>query len=244
MITAWLFMHTGFAPLVGPIVISCKHGTDPELREVFWEVKEDGVVGGTTDGEKASRFYLDDKGNGRFCIHYYGKTVDVQFEDCNCRRLYVKRSKLPNADIRVAVSNWEYDEKQDLLFEITTRYRVSDPYSVHDWQRKRDMVYLSVSKNQFLRWGKKAFYIQMNISDGATPPKFALSLVSAGTIVQCNSSLQQVFFCSRPPTTVSQSSVGSSSSATPTGATHAVAPQPNTGGTGPPISSGTVSTAV
>ena len=196
--SACFSVYAGFAPLVGPIVISCKCGTNPEHREVFWEVKEDGVVGGTTDGGEASHFYLEDKGEGQLCIHFYGKTADIQYEDCNWRRLYVKRSNLPNTGIQAAVSKWEYDEAEDLLFEITTRFCLSYPWSVTDWQRKRDMVYLSVSKNLFLWWGKKAFYIQMNVNDTVKPPKFTLSLVSEGAISSHNST-QQLFFCSKPP---------------------------------------------
>ena len=195
--SACFSVYAGFAPLVGPIVISCMCGTNPEHREVFWEVNKDGVVGGTTDGGEASHFYLEDKGEGQLCIHFYGKAADIQYEDCNWRRLYVKRSNLPNTGIQAAVSKWEYDEAEDLLFEITTRFCLSYPWSVTDWQRKRDMVYLSVSKNLFLWWGKKAFYIQMNVNDTVTPPKFTLSLVSEGAISPHNST-QQLFFCSKP----------------------------------------------
>ena len=250
---SWL-LHTGYAPLVGPIVISCKQRIDgPELKEVFWEVKEDGVVGGTMDGGRASRFYLDDKGKGRFCIHYYDETSDVEYRECNSRRLYVRRSQLPNAaQIRVAMSDGEYDKVQDLVFNMATRFRDTEPYSVNDWPGKGDMVYLTVSQNRFLWWDKK-YYIRMDYTnDGATPPIFTFSFADAIAINR-NSSL--LFFCSKPsaaqPDTASATPTGdthavapqpSMASATPTGATahtHDVALQPTGGGTGPPTSSDT-----
>ena len=85
------------------------------------------------DGGRASRFYLDDKGKGQFCIHYYDKTSDVQHRECNSGRLYVRRSQLPNAaQIRVAVSDGEYNKVQDLVFNMATRFRDTEPYSVND----------------------------------------------------------------------------------------------------------------
>ena len=218
------------------------------------------MVGGTTDGEKASRFYLDDKGNGRFCIHYYDETSDVQHRECNSRRLYVRRSQLPNAaQIRVAVSDGEYDKVQDLVFNMATRFRDTEPYSVNDWPGKGDMVYLTVSQNRFLWWDKK-FYIRMDYTnDGATPPKFTFSFSFADAVaINRNSSL--LFFCSKPsaaqPDTASATPTGGSHavapppsivSATPTGPTahtHDVALQPTGGGTGPPTSSDTDGTIV
>ena len=215
------YVHTGYAPLVGPIVISCKQRIDgSEHREVFWEVKEDGVVGGTTDGVKASRFYLDDKGKGRFCIHYYDKTSNVQHRECNSRRVYVRRSQLPNAaQIRVAVSDGEYDNMQDLLFKVTTRFRDSGPCCVNDWQGNGDMVDLAVLKNRFL-WWKKKFYIQMDCTkDGTTLPKFTFSFVNA---IATNRNSSMLFFCSKLSTPQPLTP-----SAPPTGGSHAVAPQPS-----------------
>ena len=224
MLMIMAYVHTGYAPLVGPIVISCKQRVDgSEHREVFWEVKEDGVVGGTTDGVKASHFYLDDKGKGQFCIHYYNETSIVQHRECNSRCVYVRRSQLPNAaQIRVAVSDGEYDKVQDLLFKVTTRFRDSGPCCVNDWQGNDDVVYLAVLKNRFLWWNKQ-FYIQMDCTnDGTTLQKFTFSFVDA---IATNHNSSMLFFCSKPstaqpPTPSAPPTSGSSGS-------HAVAPQPN-----------------
>lgn len=170
-------------------VISCNQ-RDPERtepRKVFWQVKDSGVVGGTTDGENASYFYLEDKGAGKFCIYYYSEVCNPKHQDWRSKRLYFRRSKLPNTEIRVAESSWEYDDVQDLLFEIGPRFSDLGLCSVDDWHKEKKMVYLTVSNGRFRCWSE-TFYLQMNHD--------TLSFASAKGI--CHSS-SLLFFCAEPP---------------------------------------------
>ena len=146
--TFTICMHAGYPRFV----ISCKQ-RDPE-REVFWQVKADGLVSGTTDAKEASHFYVEDKGKGHFCIYYYGDVSPLhhQYRDWHSKRLYFRRSNLPNTEIRVAESSWEYDDIHDLLFGIATRFSDLGPCSVDDWHKDKKMVYLTVSNGRFLCW--------------------------------------------------------------------------------------------
>ena len=161
-------------------------------------MKTDGLVSGTTDAKEASHFYVEDKGKGQFCIYYYGDVSPLhhQYRDWHSKRLYFRRSNLPNTEIRVAESSWDYDDVHDLLFGIATRFSDLGPCSVDDWHKDKKMVYLTVSNGRFLCWSK-TFYIQMN-QDAQTSP-FTLSFVDASGISH-NSSL--LFFCVEPPTEV------------------------------------------
>ena len=155
--------HFHFADLIGPVHIVCR------LNRRTWaycqvegseaDFEHPPVIKGTSKKHKASKFYLKDKGEGRFHICYEG-TKERQRD---MGYLVVQRSNLPNTRINVAMSAQQYGQ-DDFVFELNERFPDHPQLrTLSDWPRKGAAVHISVVRGRsFYHWLPERFYIKMN----------------------------------------------------------------------------------
>ena len=174
--------------MIGPVWI----WRDDGLSKVYWCVDDNtGIIKGTSDREKRSKFYLKDKGKGFIYIFYY----EGDETGANKRRLTVIGTELPSTNIITRkVKGQHKSEPYNLEFEMEKRD--PDPedkkkMTVTEWLHQKDSVHLRVrSKRIKLKRFWPKFYIKLNADKAISfiPKDDKPDLSDDALLFQCESS--------------------------------------------------------